>query len=119
MARIELTLASLKELDFGKVQAEWQNLLEFAVRDCWERPHDDKTRKVLLQFEVEPISDGHDCTGVNSRFKLKASVPDRQSRDYQLGITKQGHLYFQEDSPDNPDQLTLLPKDESEDASND
>jgi len=107
MSRINLTLQSLKELDFGKISAEYQKLLEFIVKDCWERPNDGKARKVVLQFEAEPITDGIDCQGVTARFKMKASTPDRQSRDYQLGVTKAGHLYFQEDSPDSPDQESL------------
>lgn len=107
MARVQLTLDSLRVLDYGKVSAEFQKLLEFVVKDCWERPNDVKARKVLLQCEVEPISDGHDCTGVWARFKMKASTPDRQSQDYQFGVNKLGQVYFQEDSPDSPDQESL------------
>lgn len=107
MARVELSLESLKNLDYGKVQAEFQKLLEFIIKDCWERPHDAKARKVLLQFEAEPVTDGHDCTDIRARFKMKASVPDRQTKDYMMGLTKGGHIYFQEDSSDSPDQESL------------
>lgn len=79
------------------------------MQDCSDRPGDKAKRKVLLVVECEPALDKE--TGaldtVHTRFKVRASIPDRQSKPYPMTVTNDGLLHFQSNSPMDPRQDDL------------
>lgn len=108
-----LTLDSLKHLDLGKADAGFKTHLERAARDCMDRPGDDKKRKVILEIAMEPLMlpDGT-CDEVKAQIQITSKIPSHRTRVYSFGLRRNGTLTFNEDSPDNVNQTTMLEDDE-------
>ena len=122
MAGLEkFSLASLATFDNGRISANFDQLLDAAIRDCQDRPNDDKPRKLLIQLEISPVSDVENgqviCSGVNGAFQLKSTVPTRKTNVYSFGMRKLGKenkptLVYNNDSLDNSDQKTIFDNDD-------
>jgi hypothetical protein len=118
MAGLEkFSLASLATFDNGRIAANFDQLLDGAIRDCQDRPNDDKPRKLLVQIEISPVSDVENgqviCSGTNTSFQLKSTVPTRKTNVYSMGMRKLGKdnkptLIYNNDSLDNVDQKTIF-----------
>ena len=54
MPFVELDLASLQDLDDGRVAVAFQHELKRAVQDCIDRPADKKPRTVTLELAIKP-----------------------------------------------------------------
>lgn len=108
MSLRQLKLDTLKDLDFGRPAVAFEQSVADAVRDCKDRPGDKRPRKVCLEFVLVPVieQDG-DCTGVEGEFKIKVSLPHRQTKPYSFGLTRQGHLLFSDNAPENIEQTTI------------
>lgn len=104
-----LTLESLTKLDSGKIPAQFDALMQSAIRDVQDRPADRKPRRVCLMIDVSP-SDADGDTAAFS-FSMKSTVPAHKSRSYEAVIKNVGGakvgLLFNAESPDDVDQLTL------------
>jgi len=113
MAIKPLNLESLHDLDGGRPAAAFLQRLTQAVRDCQDRPGDDRHRKVVMQVELWPVADHDEETqavylaGVKVAFQFKTTIPTQQTRDYTMAATHQGLLQFNEDELKNPRQRTL------------
>lgn len=105
----ELTLGSLDELDGGKIGRLVKNHLRRAADDCYDRPSDDRARKVTIEIELVPIDDGHgSAESVKTRVKCVCKVPHHQSRPYEMRIANRGSgLLFNSGAPDNLAQHTM------------
>ena len=108
MARMELTLETLADFDFGKASVAFQQALRRAVADCLDRPGDKSPRKVTLTTSIIPLvqQDG-DVVEAHVDFKIAAAVPPWQTAKRPVQTTRQGQLFFRPDAPDNPSQKTL------------
>lgn len=109
----KLSLASLKNLDPGGALAV-EKLLSRAALDCIDRPADNAARKVTLEFELEPVlNDDMTCDEVKCRIHATAKFPAYKTKVRSLGVRPGGGgmFVFNEDSPDNVHQETLLPED--------
>lgn len=99
MERMELTLEHLADLDEGKVQLMFAAELKRALLDCLNRPTEKKVRKVSLLVEIKPQCDQEgNCENVNIGFDVKASIPARRTKVYELGITNGGQAFFMVDA---------------------
>jgi hypothetical protein len=79
-----------------------------AVRDCIDRPGDKRPRKVTMEFVIVPVvEENGSCEGVTGEFKVKTTIPHRQTKPYSFGLNRQGKLFFSEESPSNVDQTTF------------
>lgn len=115
MGLINLSLETLKDLDFGAAEAAFRQALERAVQDCLDRPGDDRARKILLQMTLKPVKvirgNTIDCDGARGLFQVRCKIPDWETREVDFGVRNNGTLYFSPESPDNHRQGTLLPAD--------
>lgn len=112
MALKQLSLETLKDLDSGRASEAFRLHLRRAQADCEDRPADPEPRKVTLELELAPVlDDDGTCTEVTVRIKAKSSVPVHKTRVYSCGLRANG-IVFNEDSPTNVNQATLLPEDE-------
>lgn len=97
---VAFTFASLSELDNGVVAREMDAELRRVGLDCYERPGDDRTRKVNLQIELKPRAD---LTGaledVAITFQTKSTIPTRTTTTYKARGKKTGQLVFTEFYP--------------------
>lgn len=104
MARMRLTLASIKDLDNGRVHAAWGHELAHVVKDCYDRPNDGKARKVTLQASLTPKGE----EAVDIELEITSSVPPRRSRPFEMAIApRDGDLIFNDASQDDVRQGTL------------
>lgn len=103
-----LSLSTLGDLDFGKVDIATKKLIEKAVRDCLDRPGDEGARTVTLSFSMVPVLESNgECEVVNLECSATCKVPPHRSKVYPMQPTKSGDLLFQPLSPDNPHQMAL------------
>jgi len=111
---IFFSLESLVHLDGGKAAIAFRRAVEDCVRDCQDRPLDEKPRKITLELALEPIADedpefenSYRAAGVDAVFKIKTTLPQRQTKPYSFGIDSQGRMFFSKASPDNVNQTTF------------
>ena len=124
MAGLEkFSLASLATIDNGRIAANFQQLLDAAIRDCQDRPNDEKPRKLLIEMQICPVTgivNGQViCENVNGAFQLKSTVPTRKTAVYSFGLRTVGKenkptLIFNNASLDNADQATFFDGDDAE-----
>ena len=106
--KIKLGLSTLKELDMGKITAAFDHELKHVVKDCIDRPGDNRDRVVELQMRVVPDCDGSGIAEtVTAEFSIKSKVPPRQSKKYQLQASANGVVTVNPESPENVHQGTL------------
>jgi hypothetical protein len=110
----EFSLEKLKLLDFGKINEAFKSELAYVVKDCVERPLDDKDRTVTIQFRVAPNVDTKagesDCARVTVACDIKSAIPTRKTRVYDMKVHNAGRLSFHPDGPDDADGDTLYDK---------
>lgn len=110
----KLSLETVGKLDQGGALA-FEKLLSRAAADCIDRPADNTARKVTLEFELEPVlDDDMTCTEVKCRIQATAKLPSYKTKVRSLGVRPGGGgmFVFNEDSPDNVRQGTLLEDDD-------
>lgn len=109
MSQTYLSLTSLQEMDNGKVVAAVDHAIRQVVNDCIDRPGDKSKRKVLLQIEMKPVLDKDlgVLDTVNSKFRVKTNLPDRETVEYPMLPTQDGRLAFSPHSPGDPRQADL------------
>lgn len=113
---------TLADLDHGRAGEAIDRALAQAVRDCFDRPTDERARKVTVQIDITPIADIHgdavSCEGANGVYKVRLRQPDWESGKLNFGVRKGGRhgamLVFSPDSPQNHRQ-TLLPLEDEND----
>lgn len=106
--KMALTLDTLKDLDFGKVEVAFLQHLKRAVEDCMDRSGDNTGRKVILTFDVKPQQDqSGQCEFVDLECQISSKVPAHRSRTFQCRPRKGGHLEFESDTPEDFNQHSL------------
>lgn len=102
-----LTLDSLKGLNAGLPAAAWQKELEHIVKDCVDRPGDSSPRTLTLTLAMVPKEENGTCDAVEAEIEIKAKVPPRRSRKYEMGVNAKGVVSFNDESPESIKQGTL------------
>lgn len=105
--KIRLSLATLGQLDLGKIDAAFAAELRHVVKDCIDRPHEESARKVVLELAVTPRASDGVCSVVDGEFTLKSTVPPRRTRPYEMAVHASGQLLVNPESPDDIRQGTL------------
>lgn len=118
MARQEqFKLENLKMLDFGVIGAAFDAEMMRVIKDCSDRPLDDKPRTVSITFNVTPKPDLSrangvvDCEKVSVECDITSKVPPRRTKIYEMTPRQDGTAVFHPDLPDEPDGDTLYDKD--------
>jgi hypothetical protein len=114
MSLVFFELSSLKELDGGKAAIAFRRAVEDGVKDCQDRPTDDRPRKVFLELQLVPIAEEdpqfentYRAGLITGQFRIKTTLPHRQTKPYSFGLDGQGRLYFSSESPLNVRQSTI------------
>jgi len=106
--RLMLSLDTLKDFDYGKVDAAFRKELANAVRDLVDRPGEKKKREVVLQVELVPrVEQQGDVVEADVEFVVWSRIPKRRTATRPTAVTKQGQLVFNDLAPDNPNQATV------------
>lgn len=105
----KLTLAALASLEGGRVREAFDRELKRCEDDCRDRPTNQKARKLTIVLTMTPYtdSDGVDLFGVDVGVQIKAAVPPKETRKYDMRAASGGGLEFNDMSPDNARQGTL------------
>lgn len=112
-------LDHIRQLDFGRIGAAFNVELERCVRDCMDRPADNRARSVAISFKLRPQSNSTevvDCDNVLVECEITGAVPKRRTKLYTMTPNRQGKLTFNPDLPDEPEQPTLYDDQERADA---
>ncbi len=112
MAMTELCIENLDQLDEGIVNAGFKQATQRAIKDCFDRPNENKPRTVTLTITFKPVMDQRtrELEQVATGFDIKESVPKRSTKTYLLDPRKNGSLVFSTTNPENADQLALEDK---------
>lgn len=105
MPQKQLTIDSLRDLDFGLVSTAFETELQRVVKDLQDRPTDGKPRKVALIFVLKSMDDHAD--DIDCECEVVASIPKRVSKPYRMRAKQDGSLYFQPEAPENADQMVI------------
>ena len=104
----ELTLASMAEIDGGRLAIAFAQALRRCAIDCDDRPGEKKPRMVTIQVSTVPILDEDGlCEDCDVKVTIADSVPKRRSKAYNCSLRKGGHLLFHPDSLDEHEQHTM------------
>ncbi len=111
LAKVDLGL--LQRFDGGRIAAMLDEAMKKATLDCQDRPYLDKKRTITMRIEVEPVRPDHtgELVEMGMTVKVHADIPRFESRNYSIGIKKDGTPFYSVDSPTNVAQTTLLPDD--------
>ena len=108
MPLMNLSLASINDLDDGRVSVAFTQELRRAVMDCMDRPGDKSSRTITLELKITPvIGDEGGCEGANGEFQIKSKVPTRKSKTYSFATNTKGHLIYSSTSPGDVNQSTF------------
>lgn len=105
----KFTIGSLLEIDSGKIGKAVQLALKQAVADIEDRPHDEKARKIGLTIHIVPtnVDRAGNVETCGVQFKIKLTVPDRESLSYSLRAGEGQELLFAPESPEDVNQHTI------------
>jgi hypothetical protein len=115
MARCELKLETLKDLNLGAVGLVWDQELAVIMHDLHDRPGVPKARELHVILRVEPISEHGGCEYVRGDVAIFSRLPKRKTRELNFSTDVQGRLIFNSESPDSVDQNTLFGKETASD----
>jgi hypothetical protein len=112
MSLFSLSAETLKQLDRGAAAAALDQAIQRAVKDCLDRPGDDRARKISLTLEVRPVTEVCNnvltCEGARGCYKVRLRIPDWESQTLDFGVRENGLLVFNEHSPTNHRQATFF-----------
>lgn len=104
----ELTLATMAEIDGGRLAIAFKQALKRCAEDCDDRPGEKKARTITLTVAVEPrVDEDGLCEDCDVRVTIADNVPKRKSKPYNCSLRKGGHLMFHPDSLDDHEQETF------------
>jgi len=109
---VPLDFGSLQELDDGRQSLAFKKHMARLAQDCIDRPGDGTARVVQLTISVKPVvgEDGQ-CERCFVEMEQKSKVPVQRSRPFEMEVTK-GGLMFNQEFPEELDQIPLFGKDE-------
>jgi len=112
----ELTLSSMSDLSHGAVGVAVDMLIKQAIRDCIDRPGDNRGRVLTLGliFKPTPHVDGQSitCEGTKAVAKAKLKLPDYETNELDFGVRHNGSAVFSPHSPENHKQTSFIEDDE-------
>lgn len=106
MALEQFSLATLAEMDGGRIRAAFEQALKRLEADCKDRPGVKRSRQLQLIVDMEPVADDGELDSVNVTFRIKESIPKRESKPYNMQAVP-GGLLFNDASPEDVRQMSL------------
>lgn len=106
MALEKFNLATIADMDGGRIRAAFEQALARLEADLKDRPAVKTARKLELILDLTPVSDGGELDSVNVKFRVKDNVPKRESKAYNMQAVA-GGLLFNDASPEDVRQKTL------------
>ncbi len=106
MALEKFTLATLADMDGGRIRAAFEQALKRIEADCKDRPAVKTGRRLELVLTMTPIADYGELDSVDVTFKIRESVPKRESKAYNMQAVA-GGLLFNDASPEDVRQKSL------------
>jgi len=107
MSLEKFTLATLAEMDGGRIMEAFEQALNRCRFDCEDRPAVKGAREIALVVTMEPVCDDNGELGsVDVSFDLNDKLPKRGSKTYNMQAVV-GGLVFNELSPEEVRQKTL------------
>lgn len=107
-----LTLATVPELAHGKVGVAFDRECKRMIRDCIDRPSDERPRKLVLQVTFKPVAvvDGQcvTCEGARAVAKIRGMAPDYETQEIDLGVRENGGAVFSPTCPENHRQMAMF-----------
>ena len=103
----QLSLENVASIDGGRLAVALNQAIARCESDCRDRPGLNKDRKISLTIKMRPIM--NDKSGLDScdiGFEIKDAIPRRDSKSYNMKAGQEG-LWFNDDTPENPGQLTI------------
>lgn len=103
----QLDLASIAEIDGGRINLAFQQALERVLHDLDDRPGETKARVINLQVAFVPVMDSTVCDSAKVQAVVHDNVPKRTSKIYDMSLRKRAGkvtLLFRPDSLDDADQ---------------
>jgi hypothetical protein len=108
----KFTLGNMPLLENGIVTASFDAELRRLVKDCDERPLDDKPRVLQMTVKLTPNPDVHGqhpvCDTVDVEVEITGKVPTMRTKSYAMKLKQDGTLAFHPDLPDDPDNETIM-----------
>ena len=103
----KLKLETLAQLD-PRIELLFQKHLQNIAQDCIHRPGEKSTRRLMLEFFVEPVldTDTGDCEHVKVSVEGKSKVPVFRTKTFPMDVSNDG-FRFNSYVPDNLDQPAL------------
>lgn len=102
----KFTLATIADMDGGRIRTAFEQALKRIEADCKDRPGVKAARKLELVLTMTPVADDGDLDSVNVTFRIKDSVPKRESKSYNMQAVP-GGLLFNDASPEDVHQMSL------------
>jgi hypothetical protein len=88
MPQKELSVATINEMEDGRIAAEFNRELSALAKDCYSRPGDKRPRQVTLKVTIKPIMDRDGrCDSVKLTADVSSKMPDLRSPEY-VGMLK-------------------------------
>lgn len=102
----KFTLASLAQIDQGRIREAFEQAMRRCEFDCRDRPAIEDARKVTLTVELKPRSASGDLESVDVKFAIKDAIPTRRSDVYNMRAVR-GGLVYNEMSSEDVRQMTI------------
>lgn len=102
----KFTLATIAEMDGGRIKTAFEQALKRIEADCKDRPGVKAARKLELVLTMTPIADDGELDSVDVTFRIKDAVPKRESKSYNMQAVA-GGLLFNDASPEDVRQMSL------------
>ena len=106
MALEKFSLATIADMDGGRIREAFEQALKRIEADLKDRPGVKTARTLELGLMATPVAEGGDLESVNMQFRVKDSVPKRESKSYNMQAVP-GGLLFNDASPDDVRQMSL------------
>lgn len=100
------TLATIADMDCGRIRVAFEHALARCQDDCKDRPDLKTSRKIALVLHLEPVCEKGRLESVDVTFKITDTIPKRESKSYNMKAVA-GGLLFNEASPDDVRQMTI------------
>ena len=84
----------------------FEQALKRLEADCKDRPGVKRARQLQLVVDMQPVADDGELDSVNVTFRIKESIPKRESKAYNMQAVP-GGLLFNDASPEDVRQMSL------------
>lgn len=112
MPQEKFVLGNLPLLENGLISTAFDGELKRLVKDCDERPLDEKPRELTLKLKLTPKPDKNGrnpvCDEVEVECEISGKVPVQRSKIYVMKPKHDGSLLFHPDLPEDPNDETLM-----------